>query len=119
MISLAGRTRIITWIAYGLLLAQQVLYVWSGGAPWIIWVFHLLPLVMFLPGMLRDNLRSFIWLCFVSLGYFMHLVVEVFARPDSWSAITGLVAVVILFNAAMLYVRWRAKELRAQASGDE
>ena len=118
MISLAGRTRIITWIAYSLLLAQQLIYVWSAGAPWIIWLFHLLPLVMFLPGMLRDNLRSFIWLCFVCLLYFMRLVVSLFENPTAPLAIVGMIAVVILFCSGMMYVRWRARELReAAASG--
>lgn len=121
MSSLADRARQFTWVSYGVLLVQQIAEVWSGGAPWIIWLFHLLPLLMFLPGMLKDNLRSFIWLCFVCLGYFMHLVVAVFAQPDNWLVITGLVAVVVLFNAAMLYVRWRARELRSRdetATGD-
>ena len=72
-----------------------------------------LPLVIFLPGMLKDNLRSFIWLCFVCLGYFMILVQRLFAQPGSLLAITGMAAVVVLFTAAMFYVRWRARELRA------
>jgi len=73
------------------------------------WIFVLI----FLPGMLKDNLRSYIWLCFVCLGYFMILVQRIFAQPDSLLVVIGLVAVVILFTAAMLYVRWRARELRA------
>jgi uncharacterized membrane protein len=76
----------------------------------------LLPLLMFLPGMLNDNLRSFIWLCFVCLGYFLILVQRVFAQPDNLLVIVGLIAVVILFIAAMLYVRWRARELRQQGA---
>ena len=65
--------------------------------------------------MLKDNLRSYIWLCFVCLGYFMILVQRIFAQPDSLLVVIGLVAVVILFTAAMLYVRWRARELRAMS----
>jgi uncharacterized membrane protein len=49
----------------------------------------------------------------VCLGYFIILVQRLFAQPGSPSAITGMVAVVVLFTAAMLYVRWRARELRA------
>ena len=29
---------------------------------------QLLPLLIFLPGMRRDNLRSYIWLCFICLA---------------------------------------------------
>jgi uncharacterized membrane protein len=61
-------------------------------------------------------LRSFIWLCFVCLGYFLILVQRVFAQPDNLLVIGGLIAVVILFIAAMLYVRWRARELRQQGA---
>lgn len=103
----------LTWLSWSALLLQQALDAWSHQAPWFIWVLKLLPLLLFLPGMLNDNLRSFIWLCFVCLGYFLILVQRVFAQPDNLLVIVGLVAVVILFIAAMLYVRWRARELRA------
>jgi len=38
-----------------------------------------------------------------------------FAQPGAWLPIIGTCAVVILFSAAMMYVRWRARELRAAA----
>ncbi len=109
----AHRARLIAWIALATLFVQQALDVWLRSAPWIVWLAVLVPLVIFLPGMLRDNLRSYLWLCFVSLLYFMRLVVALFARPDSVLSITGMVAVVILFTSSMFYVRWRARELRA------
>ena len=73
--------------------------------------------------MRKDNLRSYIWLCFVCLGYFMILVQRIFAQPDNLLVISGLVAVVLLFIAAMMYVRWRARERRVldarqMATGD-
>jgi uncharacterized membrane protein len=105
----------ITWLAWGLLLAQQLVDAWLHQLPWILWLGKLLPLLLFLPGMLRDRLRSYIWLCFVSLLYFIALVERLFALPGNALAITGTVAVVTLFVAAMLYVRWRARELRAVA----
>ena len=63
--------------------------------------------------MLRNNLRSYIWLCFVCLGYFLILVQRVFAQPGDIGIWVGLTANVSLFIAAMLYVRWRAQEFRA------
>lgn len=109
----------LVWASYAILLLTQVLDAWRGGAPWIIWLAVLLPLLIFLPGMLRDNLRSFIWLCFVLLLYFMRLVVALFERPTDPLAIVGMVSVVVLFNAAMLYVRWKARALRGPgADGD-
>lgn len=108
----AGAARRVTWLAWLVLVVQQSADAWRSQAPWVVWVAVLLPLLLFVPGMLRDKLRSYIWLCFVSLLYFMRLVVVLFARPGDILAITGMVAVVLLFTGAMLYVRWRARELR-------
>ena len=110
---LAARAALLTWLGWSVLLLQQVADAWVHQAPWIIWLVKIVPLLIFLPGMLKDKLRSFICLCFVCLLYFMSLVERLFAQPGSWLAITGTVAVVVLFSAAMMYVRWRARELRA------
>lgn len=112
-----ARAAWLCWFCYWALLLQQALDAWLRAAPWFIWLVKLLPLLLFLPGMLRDNLRSYIWLCFVCLGYFLILVQRIFAQPDSLLVSSGLVAVVLLFIAAMLYVRWRARELRALSRG--
>lgn len=105
--------RRLLWAGWWVLVLQQGADAWLHGAPWIIWLGKLLPLLIFLPGMLRNNLRSFLWLCFVCLLYFMMLVEALFARPGAVLPIVGTCAVVTLFVSAMLYVRWRARELRA------
>lgn len=105
----------VTWCAYWVLLLQQLLDAALTQAPPVIWVFKLLPLLLFLPGMRRDNLRSYIWLCFVCLGYFAVLVERLFVDPGNALSITGMGAVVVLFISAMMYVRWRARELKSQA----
>jgi uncharacterized membrane protein len=116
--SLSGRAHLLTWSAWLLLLGQQAADAWVHQAPAIIWAGKLLPLLIFLPGMLRDRLRSYIWLCFVCLLYFIAQVERMFAQPGSALAITGMLAVVVLFIAAMMYVRWRARELRAAGNGE-
>lgn len=115
MSSIAGNTRRLIWLSYTVLVLQQVLELWTRQAPWIIWLALLLPLIIFIPGMLQDKLRSYIWLCFVLLLYFMRLVLALFAEPGSPAAVVGMVAVVTLFVAAMMYVRWRSRELREAA----
>ena len=110
--SLRAAAARLTWLSYWVLLLLQAIDAWMHQAPWFIWGLKLLPLLLFLPGMRKDNLRSYIWLCFVCLGYFLILVQRVFAQPDNPLVIGGLVMVVLLFCAAMLYVRWRARELR-------
>ena len=109
---MSARALRVTWLSWAALLLQQSVDAGLQQAPWFIWVLKLMPLLIFLPGMYKDNLRSFIWLCFVCLGYFMILVQRMFAQPDSLLVASGLLAVVLLFIAAMLYVRWRARELR-------
>ena len=109
---MSARVRFLAWFAWGVLFLQQVIDAWSLQLPWIIWLFKVVPLLLFVPGVLRDNLRSYIWLCFICLGYLMALVERLFAQPGSILAMVGMVAVVVLFIAAMLYVRWRAQELR-------
>lgn len=113
MAGLSGRARLLVWLSWGVLLLQQIIDAVMYQMPWIIWLGKLLPLLIFLPGMLRDNLRSYIWLCFVCLLYFIALVERLFAQPGAWLPIIGTCAVVLLFSAAMMYVRWRARELRA------
>lgn len=114
----SDKAHLLTWLSWTLLLAVQVVDAWMYHLPWIFWLARLLPLLMFLPGMLRDNLRSYIWLCFVSLLYFIALVERLVAQPDSVLSIVGMVAVVTLFIAAMMFVRWRARELKAPTSGE-
>lgn len=109
----------LTWLSWGLLLAQQVADLFQFQPPWIIWLGKLLPLLLFLPGMLRDRLRSFIWLCFVSLLYFITLVERLFATPQAVLPWLGMVAVVTLFCSAMFYVRWRARELQSPGTATE
>lgn len=110
--TLSKTTWLLAWLSWAVLFLQQAADAWVYGMPAIIWFGKLFPLVLFLPGMLRDRLRSYIWLCFVSLMYFIALVERVFAQPGAVMPIAGLSAVVILFCSAMMYVRWRARELR-------
>lgn len=105
----------LTWFSWALLLGQTALSLALTQPPWIIWLGILLPLVLFVHGMLRDRMRSFIWLCLVSLPYFVVLVERLFATPQALLPWVGMAAVVALYCSAMLYVRWRGPELRAAA----
>lgn len=115
MNTLTIAARRVIWVSYAVLLMQQLLEAWQRQAPWVVWLALLVPLLIFLPGMLRDRLRSYIWLCFVLLLYFMRLVVALFAQPANALYIVGMVAVIALFTSSMLYVRWRSRALREAA----
>lgn len=111
--ALARRASVAVWCSYLVLLVQQLADVLVHAAPWIIWLAKLLPLLIFLPGLLRGRLRSYLWLCFVCLGYFVALVERIFAQPGSVLVLVGMAAVIVLFNSSMLFVRWRSRELKA------
>lgn len=115
--SAADKAHVLTWLAWVVLLLTQVIDVWVHHIPAIIIFGKLIPLLIFLPGMVRENLRSYVWLCFVSLLYFISLVERLFAQPDSLLAAAGMVAVVSLFISSMLFVRWRARELKSSPAG--
>jgi uncharacterized membrane protein len=110
----SDRAHVMVWVSWLLLLGVQFVDAFLSQMPWLFWLVKIVPLLIFLPGMLRNNLRSYIWLCFVCLLYFQTMVLRLFAQPTSVLAITGMIAVVVLFTAAMLFVRWRAREARAE-----
>jgi len=102
-------------IAYGSLAVLVLMQLLSSALqqpPLLIWLARVLPLLVFLPGMLSDNLRSYIWLCLVCLLYFIALVERLFVDPSNPPAVLAMASLISLFVAAMLYVRWRARELR-------
>ncbi len=100
------------WCLWLALCVQQMADLARFNAPWPMWTLRVLPLVLFMPGVARDNLRAVVWLCFVTLFYFVSAVELIFARPEDSLAVMGLVAVVGLFLAAATYIRARGPELR-------
>lgn len=101
------------WAGLVLLFATQIWDAWQRAVPAVIWIFWFLPLLVLLPGVVRDRLRSVTWLAFVSLLYFVWAVLRLFAEPHSPRALMEMFAVILLFVCSMFYVRQRARELRA------
>lgn len=100
------------WVFWAVFVLQQVADLIRDHAPWPLGVLRALPLLVFMPGVAKDNLRSLVWLCFVILFYFVSAVELAFARPGDAIAVLGLMTVVMLFTAATLYIRFRGRELR-------
>jgi uncharacterized membrane protein len=72
---------------------------------------HIIPLLLFLPGLLARRYKPFIWLCFVILLYFCQGVVNSFALP-SILGVMGLIEAVLttgVFCAAMMAARYYAR----------
>ena len=108
---------LLFWLALLGFISQQVLSELRFNATPQLLVVQLLPLVIFLPGIARDNLRSFIWLSFVVLAYFVWAVLALFARPDDGLSIAGVVLLVMLFMVTALYIRYRGRELSQSREG--
>ena len=95
-----------------LLIAAQALDSWVRQAPAVIWALRILPLLVFLPGVFRDRPRTYIWLCFVILLYFLTVVLRLFYNPADPVAWVAMACIVTGFVGAMMYARWRSQELR-------
>lgn len=105
---------------FGLLLLFTLWYLWlspsKGDNPWVIWLVHFLPLTAFAPVVISGKPRGHAWLCFVLLLYFLEAVIAALVPPTRWLGIIDCVLLVTLFNAAMLYARWRSQLDRSQAA---
>lgn len=106
---------ILLWLSLLSLLSTQGFDAWQRAAPLLVWLFWLVPLLVLLPGLVRDRLRTVTWLAFVSLLYFVWAVLRLFAEPYSLRAQLELITVVLLFVSAMLYVRERGREVHHHA----
>ncbi|MFL0796880.1 MAG: DUF2069 domain-containing protein [Cellvibrionaceae bacterium] len=98
-----------------LVLVAMITWHWmQGNNALLILGIKLVPLLIFFPGMMRKQYRTFSWLCFVMLAYFSGAVLSIFHpiqyQPTHW---VQLFATVVLFNGAMMYSRWRQVEILA------
>ena len=100
-------SRFLTRSSYVLLLAAIAANLWTQSAPWIVFIFYLLPLAIFLPGMMADTVRNLIWMGFALLVYFAIVVYKVSVPEPRALDITELVLTVVLFSASMIYARIR------------
>lgn len=73
----------------------------------------LIPLLVVLPGLLKDQLRAYIWLCFIVLFYFTQSVVEAFLSKGAGVDMIITLLTVIIFISAMFYVKWERSRGKA------
>lgn len=93
-------------LSYAALLCLLTLnYLLSDDMKFLHWLVAILPLVIFIPGMIKPHHRTYSWLCFVLLMYFLFLVPLLMSY---WSLIYWLLTLVVtvLFMAAMMTSRW-------------
>lgn len=107
------RAALTTKTAYFVLLAALAFSSFVPGPPEGVSIFLVLavkfiPLLIVLPGLLLNKLRSYVWLCFIVLFYFTRASVDAYIG-ESWLSADSAVTVisVVLFMAAMYYVKWQ------------
>lgn len=93
-------------LSYAALLFMLTLnYLLSDDMKFLHWLVAILPLAIFIPGLIKPHHRTYSWLCFVLLMYFLFLVPLLMSY---WSVIYWLLTllVTVLFMAAMMTSRW-------------
>lgn len=76
------------------------------GAVWPVLAVQVLPLLVFLPGVLKRYYRSYSWFCFLMLLYFVLAVDNSFKSTALWNDYLLVALTVILFTVAMMASRW-------------
>lgn len=98
----------------GLFTADAILTLFRGaplGVAVFLWLFRLLPLLIFLPGLRRNTLRTYAWLSFVVLMYFTHAVVTAFVPGELFYGLIYSFLCIGLFCALLVYIRMAKKHL--------
>ncbi len=109
---LLRKVRALTWISYCLLIFSLIGGGLLSNTPLILLLFAVIPLLIFIPGLRKENHRSISMLCFTTLLYFTVIVANLFEPDNSFFDISAVIAVVTLFIVTMMYSRWLQ---RAQA----
>ncbi|MBU2887393.1 DUF2069 domain-containing protein [Gilvimarinus agarilyticus] len=95
----------------------SALFTWvnltEANGSWVRWSIQTLPLALFIPGCFRGHYRTYSWLCFVVLFYFMGFVVNAMSPTASVLDYLGVLVTVVVFCAAMMGSRWRQHSLLA------
>lgn len=101
-------SKTVTLVLYaGMLLS---FFLWQGLRPqgwsWLLLVIQCIPLLIFIPGLRKNNPRAYIGLCFVLLLYFIKGVEGVFSPARTWFDASLIFFSVTLFISSMLTSRW-------------
>lgn len=97
--------RRLNWVCYiGLVLLCASWNLTGGSLPW--WIM-LPPLLLVLPGLLKNHYRSYLWLCFILLLYITASIVDVMMPGRGWQHGVLLVLSLTLFFSAMMTSRWQ------------
>ncbi|MET0355830.1 MAG: DUF2069 domain-containing protein [Cellvibrio sp.] len=101
---------LITHSSYGvflLLMSWLNFAVSNGGVK--LWLVKICPLLIFIPGFIKKKYRTYSWLCFAVLPYFIWITPLVMGR-GSWGDWAMTLLIVTIFSAAMMTSRWMQQQ---------
>lgn len=94
---------------YGLLLyfvvSAALVFGDLRAASVVIWLIQVTPLLIFARGLHRGVLRTYGWLSFVVLLYFMHGVLIAFEPQRFWLGLAEVLLCSLIFVLLILYIR--------------
>lgn len=91
---------------FSLLLLIAVYNIFHPGGSIKYWLFQSIPLLIFIPGIIQRRFRTYSWMCFVILIYFIHYADKLSTDPGSIANWIAIFLTVVLFNGAMMTSRW-------------
>ena len=100
-------SKFLTRSSYALLILTIAVNLWTENAPWAAFLFFLIPLLIFLPGMIADTVRNLIWMGFALMMYFVIVVYKLSVPEPQALDIAECVLTILLFSASMFYARIR------------
>lgn len=122
---LEKRARLSHQLTIGLLFACFALFgLWWGlilppakADPWLISLFHIVPLALFLPSLLKRKPKAYIWFCFIVLLYFCEGVINAFALPHlmGWLGLIETLLITAVFITSMYAARWNSQLQKLQS----
>lgn len=101
------------WFSHGSYGTFLVLMSWLHFQPadssFKLWLIKMFPLLIFIPGFIQKKYRTYSWLCFAILPYFVWITPLVMARGNmgDWLMVS---LTVILFISSMMTSRWMQQQ---------
>lgn len=98
--------QLVCTFCYSALLSVFTLnYFINDNVKLVTWVVSVLPLAIFIPALIKPKHRTYSWMCFVLLMYFL-FIIPLLMSSWHWSYWLMTILVTTLFIAAMMTSRW-------------
>ncbi|MFC3150547.1 DUF2069 domain-containing protein [Litoribrevibacter euphylliae] len=83
---------------------------------WILLAFQTVPLLLFVPFLLKPTSRTFQWFCFMLLLYFLIAVLNIFYPGMYYIGLAESIVVGLLFTASMMLGRWKMRGMDTESN---